>query len=145
MSVFPISQWLRGIEPLKISVPICFSPSRKKYSGWCTCGPCVETRRSSTHMLPGDYLTSPPLAPNRSSKTLWDAQNTLTQGENILYLNRPWSWLGRKGGRGRHTEMRDRQVGHGLTSQQKDCEVVLLNARCFTFSFSFFWLQWLWV
>lgn len=32
------------------------------------CGLCVETRRSSTHMQRGDYLTSLPLAPNRSSK-----------------------------------------------------------------------------
>lgn len=33
------------------------------------CGLCVETRRSSTHTLPGDYSTSLPLAQSRSSKT----------------------------------------------------------------------------
>jgi len=70
------------------------------------CGLCVETRRSSTHMLPGDYLTSPPPALNRFSKTLRYTQNRLTQGEITLYLNWPRIWPGSScRGRGRHVEI----------------------------------------
>lgn len=107
--VLLILLWLRT-EQLRISAPFCFTSSRTKYSEWCTCGLCVEIRRSSILMLLGDYLTSPPLAPNRSSKTLWYSQNILTQEENIMYLNRSWSWLGGKR-EGRHVVMKDRQVG----------------------------------
>lgn len=60
---------------------------RKKCSGWCTCGLCVETRRSSTPTLLGDCSTSLPPARNRSSETGF-AQNTLSPGEYVLYANR---------------------------------------------------------
>lgn len=100
-------------------------------------------------MLPGDYSIFPPLALSRSSKTLQRAQNA--PGENILYLNGPPELAGGKRGggereRGKHREMRDRQVGSLHSRNIVWCCVA--KCRCFTFSllFLFFFLQhWLWV
>lgn len=42
---------------------------RTRCWGWCTCGPCVETKRSWTPTQPGDSWISLPPALNRSSET----------------------------------------------------------------------------
>lgn len=86
-------------EYLRISSTICFISSRRKWSGWRTCGLCVGIRRSSIQMLPGDFSTSLPLAPNRSSKTLWYSLNAVSRGENVMGLNRSWILLEKQGGR----------------------------------------------
>ncbi len=88
-------------------------------------------------MLPGDFLTSPPLVRNRSSKTC--IRTKLSQhGREHAVPEQALEPTGKQGERGGRVEIR----GLGLMSQQKHCEVVLLSARCFTFSFL---LRWLWV
>lgn len=90
---------------LKWSALIFHFSSRKKSSGWCTCGLCAETRKSSTRTPPGDCWISPPRARSRSSKTLWCALNTHSQGDHTS-PRRLWGWED-----GTHTGGR---VGAGL-------------------------------
>lgn len=100
---------------LKWSALICHLSSRKKSSGWCTCGLSAETRKSSTRTLPGDYWISPPRARSRSSKTLWCALNTHSQGGGDTHR---WTCGGR-------------------TLLRKHCGVVLLKARAASPSIGF--------
>lgn len=74
----------------QFQVSLFFPLIRIKCWGWCTCGLCVETRRSSTRTPHGDYSTSPPPARNRSSESGF-AQNILGPGGNALHVS---SWLG---------------------------------------------------
>lgn len=74
----------------QFQVSLFFPLIRIKCWGWCTCGLCVETKRSSTRTPHGDYSTSPPPARNRSSESGF-AQNILGPGGNALHVS---SWLG---------------------------------------------------
>lgn len=72
--------------------------SRRKSSGWCTFGLCVETRKSSTPTLPGGCWTSPPRAQSRSSEELEGTRacaRTHTHGsrwKEVAVLIRPTEW-----------------------------------------------------